>query len=187
MTWARPRGTDSRLLFTAGLLLAVWIGPYPSESPWLHASHAQPDQDVQLSRDANTRVENLPFAHRPDTLRSSVFFNDRFASNRWEPGDPDPPAPPSSHYAYFSDRYIAGPHESTKLFGLWQYATIATNGVAQGDYDRGHAIFMAHLRSALTSPGVWLAEDGARKSRNCVIQVSLMPWYLSESSNRPIV
>ncbi len=144
-------------------------------------------QDAAFARDANTPVENLPFAHRPDTLRSGVFFNDRFASNRWQPGDADPPTPPSSHYAYFSERYIAGPHESTTLFGLWQYATIATNGVAQGDYDRGHTIFMAHLRSALTSPGVWLAQDGARRSRNAVIQVSLMPWYLSESSNRSVV
>jgi len=136
---------------------------------------------------ADTFVEDLPFAHRPQTLRSGVFFNDRFASNRWEPGDPDPPAVESSHYAYFSERYIAGDHESTKAFGLWQYATVATNGVTQGDYAAGKATFMAHLRHAMASPGKWLAEDCARKSRKTVLQVSLMPWYLSESSNTNVV
>lgn len=133
------------------------------------------------------RLEARPFAHRPEILRSGVFFNDRFASNRWKPGDPDPPPVQSSHYAYFSERYIRGDHEATKAFGLWQYATIATNGVAQGDYAGGKAAFMGYLRHALASPGTWLAADFARKSRKTVLQVTLMPWYLSESSNTTLV
>ena len=70
---------------------------------------------------------------------------------------------------------------------MWQYATLATNGVTQGDYATGKATFMAYLRAAQASPGKWLAEDCARKSHRTVIQVSLMPWYLSESSNTRLV
>lgn len=133
------------------------------------------------------QVDGLAFEHRGDMLRSGVFFNDRFPANRWEPGDPDPPVVPSSHYAFFSERYIEGDHESVKAFGLWQYATLNTSGVTQGDYAAGKAAFMAYLRHELASPGAWLAADCARKSRKTVMQVSLMPWYLSESSNTRIV
>ena len=136
---------------------------------------------------AETHVEDLPFAHRPETLQSGLFYNDRFASNRWLPGDPDPPAVETSHYAYFSERYISGDHGSTKEFGLWQYAMLFTNGVTQGDYAAGKAAFMFYLTHALASPGKWLVEDCARKSRKTVIHVNLMPWYLSESSNTAVV
>lgn len=156
-------------------------------SGYAGAHHAAALLPPPTAQNSAPHVEDLPFADRPDTLRSGVFFNDRFASNRWEPGDADPPPVASSHYAFFSERYIQGDHESTKAFGMWQYATIYTNSVAQGDYAAGKNAFLFHLRHALASPGVWMAEDSARKSRNTVIQVSLMPWYLSESSNTTIV
>ncbi len=141
---------------------------------------------TSLANAQTTMVEDLAFDHRPEALRSGVFYNDRFASNRWTPGMPIPSVP-SSHYAYFSEQYIQGLHEATKAFGLWQYATLATNGVAQGNYAAGKAAFMNYLRHSLASPGRWLAEDCARKSKRTVIQVSLMPWYLSESANTTLV
>ena len=58
---------------------------------------------ASLATGQGTFVEDLPFAHRPQTLRSGVFFNDRFANNRWRVTDP-PPAVQSSHYAYFSEK-----------------------------------------------------------------------------------
>ena len=176
------------MLSAAQIFLSLWLfigisveGGAP-DSP---DSVPGPARSIEAER--RPFVEDLVFDDRPDTLRSGIFFNDRFAENRWEPGDADPPATEGSHYAYVSERYIQGDHESIKAFGMWQYATLYTSNVAQGDYAAGKNAFLFYLRHALASPGVWMAQDSARKSKNTVIQVSLMPWYLSESSNTTVV